>query len=136
MNLRGLLSLLFIFHSAVINAEAFVVRYPGPEESVDPRGSYFTELLQLALDQSSDKYGAYQMKQISVPMYQERQLKSVESGLIDVMWTMTSKEREKIAKPVYIPLMKGLLGYRVFIINKKDKQKFLDISATEELRKV
>ena len=36
---------------------------------------------------------------------------------IDVMWTMTSTEREKLLLPVRIPLYKGLIGWRVALLH-------------------
>ena len=53
---------------------------------------------------------------------------------IDVMWTMTSKEREGILLPVRIPLLKGLLGYRIFLIREGDADKFKQVLNLSQLR--
>ena len=52
------------------------------------------------------------------------------------MWIMTNIDRENKMLPVRIPLLKGLMGCRIFIINKKDKNKFENIKTVEELKKM
>ena len=42
----------------------------------------------------------------------------IKNGTIDVYWTATSHEREHELLPVRIPLMRGLLGYRVSIVHR------------------
>ncbi|MCX4029761.1 hypothetical protein H0A36_18915 [Endozoicomonas sp. SM1973] len=43
---------------------------------------------------------------------------------LDVVWSMTSIERETLFTPVRIPLLKGLLGHRIFIIRNGEEQRF------------
>lgn len=38
--------------------------------------------------------------------------------------------------PVRIPLLKGLMGCRISIINKKNRKKFAKIKSVEELKKL
>jgi len=40
---------------------------------------------------------------------------------IDVVWRMTSRSIEQQLNAIYIPILKGLMGYRVFIIRKEDQ---------------
>ncbi|WP_438865398.1 substrate-binding periplasmic protein [Neptunicella sp.] len=98
----------------------------------DPQKGYFVDLLQLAISASAEHY---QLQPIYLPMNQQRQVRYLDSGNMDVMWSMTSKEREQQALPIRIPLMKGLLGYRIFVIRKKDQPRFERISHTSELKK-
>jgi RNA polymerase sigma-54 factor len=44
---------------------------------------------------------------------------------IDVVFIPTTREREERFLPVRIPIMAGILGYRVFIIRKNEAEKFL-----------
>ncbi|MFT4924251.1 MAG: hypothetical protein ACI8WB_000329 [Phenylobacterium sp.] len=53
---------------------------------------------------------------------------------LDVLWTATTVAREKALLPVRIPLLKGLLGYRVFIIRAGDQAKFAAINTLEQLQ--
>lgn len=129
-----MISFYLLFSCSAAFAQTTIVRYPGPEEQIDPRKPYFVDLLTLALEQTRTSHGDYELQQISAPMYQARQLKTLERGLIDIMWTMTSAEREKQARAIYIPLMKGLLGYRVLLIHRKDQTVFANIHETAYLK--
>ena len=37
------------------------------------------------------------------------------SGRLDVVWTMTSSEREQVARPIRVPIYKGLFGWRLLL---------------------
>ncbi len=70
-------------------------------------------------------------------MQQGRAILSLMQGEhVDVVWTMTSRKREKQLLPIRIPLLKGLQGYRIFIINENDNEKFNKISTLEDLREL
>ncbi|MCF2949020.1 hypothetical protein L0668_12935 [Paraglaciecola aquimarina] len=105
-------------------------------EAQDNQKSYFVDMLALALQKSESKYGQFQLKAVDASMGEQRQLKSVNDGTLDVIWTMTSIEREKQALPIRIPLLKGLLGYRVFVIRKEQQHIFANITDTSELKKL
>lgn len=102
----------------------------------DQQKSYFVELLKLALEKSSSRYGPYKRESNDITMLSGRQFKSVNQGILDVVWAMTSKNRETIAMPIRIPLLKGALGYRVLVIRKSQKQQFAAISNTKALQKL
>lgn len=42
-------------------------------------------------------------------MLQNRQLISLNKGILDVVWTVTTIERETNYRPIKVPLMKGLI---------------------------
>lgn len=48
--------------------------------------------------------------------------------LIDIFWTMTSQEREIDLYVLRIPLLKGMLGQRLLVIRKKDRERFIEIT--------
>lgn len=54
-------------------------------------------------------------------------------GQLDVIWTMTTREREQQLLPVRIPLFKGLLGHRVFLIRHGDQPRFDAIERLSDL---
>lgn len=47
-----------------------------------------------------------------------------------------SQETEQMLTPVRIPIDKGLIGYRVFLINGKNQPEFTAITTLEELKKL
>ncbi|MDX2321864.1 MAG: transporter substrate-binding domain-containing protein, partial [Moritella sp.] len=87
--------------------------------------SWQSTLISAALDASGKQYTINNMP---ISGLGERVLRSVESGQIDVIWTMTSSAVEHRLTPIRIPLFKGLLGNRLPIINKTDESKFASLS--------
>lgn len=111
-----------------------LIKHNGIDQTLDEQKHYFPSILQLAIDKSVSKYGPAQLVTIELPMPQQRQFKSLDDHIIDVMWTMTSNKLEKEALPVRIPLLKGLLGYRVLVIRKNQETQFSAITQLEQLK--
>ncbi len=108
------------------------VVYPKPESSTDERQDYPIKLLDLALKQSGKDY---QLQPSLHTSTQWRALKKMERGLeVDVVWTMTSAPREKLLKPIRIPIDKGLFGWRVPLIRQSDISVFDGIQAREDIQ--
>ncbi|GGP90367.1 hypothetical protein GCM10009410_25520 [Shewanella ulleungensis] len=102
-----------------------IVNYNASIQGIDPKQAYFISLLELALEKSRDQYGDYQLNAVMIEMPQGRALKMVaDNKMIDVVWTMTSIEREEQLQAIYIPLLKGLMGYRIGLIRRNDQAKF------------
>lgn len=113
-----------------------IVTYNAAIQGTDPKQAYFVSLLELALEKSRDKYGDFQMNAAMIQMPQGRALKMVaDNTIIDVVWTMTSIEREDQLQAIYVPLLKGLMGYRIGLIRKNDQAKFDNINAIEDIKK-
>ncbi|RXE94697.1 substrate-binding periplasmic protein [Pseudoalteromonas phenolica] len=62
-------------------------------------------------------------------------LLGAENG-IDVFWSVTSDEREKQALAVRIPIVKGVLGYRLGVIKKSRLEFFTKLRSDGELKKL
>ncbi len=102
--------------------------HPGPTQKItvpgagsadlDASNGYALGLLKLAVSKSSPHNQA--PKIVYGPnMTQARALKQIELGkTIDIFWAGTSIEREQQLKAIRIPLLKGLLGYRVSLVHK------------------
>jgi hypothetical protein len=65
-----------------------------------------------------------------------RVIDAIESKKIDVMWSGTSTLYEERMRSIKIPVLKGLLGHRVFIIRSEDQEKFSSINSLEELKRL
>lgn len=128
-------SLSFLF-SQMIWADPTQVRYNLSVDNVDLKQNYFIDLLRLAMEKSQPQYGDFVLNAVMIDMPQRRAIKSVKESELDVVWTMTSIEREQQLKPIYFPLLKGLLGYRIAIIRSEDANKFTDITSLEELQRI
>lgn len=143
-SLRRLLSLLTPFVIALTllvsltaRADVTVIRHPKSLTEWDQRNDYFVALLRLALDKTKAQYGDYLLDDSAQPMTQSRAIALLSVGEeVDVLWSMTSRLRETQMLPVRIPLLKGLMGYRLFIIRGEDKMWFKDITSIDQLREL
>lgn len=98
------------------SACAQVVIYPRHQAQNDPQLQYVLEVLRLALSRSGKPY---ELKQSSSVMVQSRAIAELagDTGTLDVIWVMTNPEREKLLAPVRIPIDRGLIGWRVALLN-------------------
>jgi len=126
-------SLLFLvlIGTTFLNAQTILV-YPKLTQDDQKTSEYTIKLLELALKHSGLNYS---LKENSTKMVQTRSLEELKQNkIIDIVWSMTSKQREQDLQAIYVPLYKGLIGYRLLLINKKDKSKFQNIDSIKELK--
>ena len=115
-------------------AAAEVVRFPRPEFEGDRRFDYATQLLKLVLSKMGPQY---QVELADVPMNQERQILELEAGRrIDVAPIPSSAERETRLLAVYIPINRGVLGWRLGLMRKGDAARFADVNTLDDLKRV
>ncbi len=122
---------------AGINAEetVLILKYPRPHSEKDTRHIYRIRLLDLALQKTSGEYGKLKIEYSSEQMSQSRAIVMIKNNSgIDLIALPTSKQREEKLLPVRIPVLKGLLGYRIFIIRSEDRNKFSRIRNFDELK--
>jgi hypothetical protein len=112
-------------------AEEKVIRV---NEFSDPNAAYAIQMLRLALSHIDTPYRI----EISTEDFtQARVNEEVRiGGLLDLAWTSSGAEMEATVLPIRIPLFKGLLGYRILIINKYDQPKFDRIKTLEDLKQL
>ncbi|MCX4027144.1 transporter substrate-binding domain-containing protein [Spartinivicinus marinus] len=103
-----------------------IVTYPRPVTADDKRTQYPAKLLHLGLSKSGE---SFQIQPSEGVMLQGRALKLLELGkVVDVVWSMTSIDREKKLLPIRVPIYKGLIGWRLPLIREIDQRKFAAIS--------
>ncbi len=115
---------------AAATAATTEVRYPREEGG----SGYALELLQLALK----KAGAhYSVTLTPIRMMQDRALLEIglEHGNVDIMATMTSREREAKLLPVRIPITKGLIGWRVAVLTAERRHQFDRVASLADLQR-
>lgn len=111
------------------------IRYVDDTNSVDEHGKYFISLLKLSLEKTKPLFGDYELLPESVSMRQDRQFKGVMDGKLDLIWTVTSQQRENDARPIRIPLLKGLIGYRVLVVKQGQSETYQQITSIPQLAK-
>jgi hypothetical protein len=101
-----------------------VVRYPRsePQGQGDQSEHYPVRLLRMALAYAGQPHA---IEPTTYKMGQTRALVELQNGrAIDVLWTMSSRQREAELLPVRIPLDMGLIGWRLLLIRRSDTDRF------------
>lgn len=131
----ALLSAAAMAASAVPPSAAMVYTHPPPESGEDQRLAYYWGLLKSALEVTAPKWGAYVLAPSPVQMNSDRsQVLLADSKTITLLVRTTSNERETLLRPVFIPLDKGLTGYRLFLIQKPTQAKLNAVRTLEDLK--
>ena len=112
---------IFVFLCCSLSSAEEIKYTPYVTHHVNDDNNYYVSMLKLVLEHTP---GAHKMLPVELPMSQRRIVRSLLEKHIDIMWSTTSKEMENIALPVRVPLLKGLLGYRIFIITKPNQSLF------------
>ncbi|HZZ09585.1 MAG TPA: hypothetical protein VFE79_02740 [Paraburkholderia sp.] len=94
------------------------------------------ELLTMALERTVPTYGPYVIDAYTAPVSVQREVEEVESGRLMNVMTSGSGSAELNAStiPVPIPIDKGLLGYRVALINRDQQARIDTIHDIDGLR--
>jgi len=96
---------------------------------------YFFDLLEIALQNTEDNFGPYKITFTDKGYTQQAGLAALREGdSFEVLYTMTSKAREMVLRPVRIPLMKGLAGHRINVIKKRDEALFSNVYLQADLK--
>ena len=106
--------------------------YPRHSSGADPE-AYVVELLRQALARSG---GDYQLQPSPRPMPQSRAEQSLEQNdsAVQLMWSMTTRAREDVLLPIRIPLYKGLIGWRVPLVRREDKDWLAQVRSLDDLK--
>ncbi|HEX6704409.1 MAG TPA: hypothetical protein VF169_06570 [Albitalea sp.] len=117
-------------------AQPMVLVYPRSESSTDTQYLYDYELLRQALEATVPSYGAYELRQSIASMNQARAGDEIAagSGLVNVFARSTTQEHEQRFLPIRIPIDKGLISYRVFLIRQDMQSRFAAVNSLDDLR--
>lgn len=121
---------------SVLSAPALslVVNIPKPQADSRVAQDYYIQLLRQALAKGAAGREIPELHETSV-MEQGRAIRELTRGaMIDVYWMGTSIEREQKLRAIRIPLDRGLIGYRRFIIRADRQREFAVVSNVAELK--
>ncbi|MFC3625320.1 hypothetical protein ACFOKJ_04055 [Vogesella amnigena] len=126
---RRLLLIIAICWTAMAQG-AETVRFP---DYPDINKAFFLAVLQLALDKSGQQYT---LSPVVPKMLQGRSiaLAMAPGGNLDVLWTMTTRERETQLIPVRLPVDRGLLGWRIALVRQDNAALFSRVRTVQDLR--
>lgn len=107
-------------------------------DDVDSRYEYDWAVLRVALQKTESRYGPFDLHQSSHAMSPQRVAQELRmpGGRINIFARATSAELEQQYLPVRLPIDKGLLGYRLFLIRDGDLQRFAAVRTLDDLRKL
>lgn len=114
-----------------------VVKLAPSFSQADKRYDYPETILRKALDATLESDGQYIVAYAPTSMVRNRALTEIITGeQLNVHIAATRNEWEERAIPIRIPILKGLLGYRLFLVHRKDLPKFSGLKDIEDLKKL
>ena len=120
------------FASLPALAERFDIVYPRVSATPDLRAAFALAVLDLAMKETNTGYTIKSSDQI---MERGRALMELQEGkTINLHWTSMAANVEKTLRPIRIPIHRGLIGYRVFIVRKDRQADFDKVHNLEELK--
>lgn len=107
-------------------------------DDADSRYEYDWAVLRVALQKTETRYGPFELHQSTHPMSSQRVALELlmPGGRINVFARATSPELEQRYLPVRLPIDKGLLGYRMFLVRDSDLPRFAAVRTLDDLRKL
>jgi len=127
---------ILLFHYLPVQAEDLFIVDP-PLSDTDKRNEYTDLLLLEILNKTVPKYGPYKLEHAASYMERDRLLTEMIRGkIVNVTAQATRASWESRLIPIRIPVDKGILSYRIFIIKKKDQPLFTKIKTLDELKKM
>lgn len=110
------------------------ITYPKPALESDIMTTYPIALLTLALDQTGVNY---ELSASSNQLTKVKALNRLEDNReVNLVWGMTSIQREEELLPIRVPLFKGLIGWRLLLIRDDMSERFKYIQSLEHLLKL
>ena len=91
------------------------------------------DILNLILEKSGSTDS---VKEISEMLPDTRLIEAIKSGKVDLLWAGGSPYMEEQLMPVRIPIFKGLLGHRIFVIKKENQSRFNGITTLGQLKQL
>lgn len=110
---------------------ARVIRYARQGE---PERDFFHHLLQALLARAG---GGWRIEPSRERVSHARALLEIgdPKGAADIVWTMTSREREQQLRPIRIPLDRGLFGWRLLLVRQGEAGRFAGVRRLADLQR-
>ncbi|MDC8760919.1 hypothetical protein [Janthinobacterium fluminis] len=124
--------------AAAAGAATTTVIYPQAGSTLDSRYEYDWEVLRTALQKTQARFGPFTLRQASGNMSPARVSEELlaPNGRVNVLVRATSNQLEQQFLPIRIPVERGLLGYRVFLVRAADLPRFAAVRTIDDLRKL
>lgn len=101
----------------------------------NPTEELIVELMKLGFSKSPQGQ-SIQFRSQRLNVNEARKVQMLHDGLLDVIWTGTTAEYEQNLQAIRIPILKGMLGHRIFIIRSGEQARFSQIKSFAQLQKI
>lgn len=119
-----------------VQADPQVLNIPKARSEYDVAHDYYSKLLLKALQKAANGRELPQLKE-TLMMEQGRAINELIKGkLIDVYWLGTDSHKEENLRAIRIPLERGLMGFRKFIIPRDSIPVFDQVNSLADLQKM
>ena len=108
----------FSFNASVIARETSLRYFPA-----GPIYEYRWKLLELALAHAQNAGESIRLVPYGEDVTQNRGMELLQSGAIDVIALGTNVEREATMRPIKIDILRGIVGFRIFVIRAADQER-------------
>lgn len=135
MNPKTLLVfIVLVLMSSTVRSQAVELKIPMPRSKFDISHDYYLKLISKTFQKADPQVPPPKLVP-SFPMQQGRAVSELrKSENIDLFWIGTDKAKERNLISVKIPLERGLMGFRRFIIHKDNVAMFDKILSIEDLK--
>ncbi len=131
--LYKILILCFLTVFTLFGNEKVIINYPLTTKKIE-RDAYQVSVVKFLLEKANVNYEIRPSKKI---YSQARAMKELKKGEeLNLFWMGTSPQLEEELIPIRFPLYRGLVGHRVFIINKNDQALFNGVKTLNHLQKL
>ncbi len=135
--IQSLIGFCVLFTAFASSAATVDVITSVPETATDIRYEHADLVLKHLLKITEKSFGPATLKLAKEPMSRDRTFEELIKGdLIHVTAEAVKPEWVRDLIPIYIPINKGLTGYRVFLISKNSQAELAKITTLEELKKL
>lgn len=112
-----------------------VITISSSQSKLDMRSKYTHETLRKALELSSDKFGTFEIDVKPLSMNHDTAFYELSRGnIINVAMSGATPDKDHLAIPIRIPIRRGILNYRLLVINKNHADIFKNISSATQLK--
>jgi len=124
----------FLIPTATFGQELVLINAPLSEK--DHRSEYPRKLLQIALTKTQPTHGKFIIEYAPVMNWKRAKIMLEGGSSIHIIQAATSEDWERDLIPIRIPIMKGILGNRIFLIKKQAQAKFSAINSLREIKQL
>ncbi|BDQ37579.1 hypothetical protein SYK_19390 [Pseudodesulfovibrio nedwellii] len=111
------------------HADYLTIRVPAYSDGIH---SYFVDLLTTALSKAGHLAAIEQVSDI--PHLRERTM--LETGELSVLWLVRSQKRDKRYFPVPVKLTNGMIGKRVLLVPRDQKEDYKDVKTLRDFKEL